>query len=279
MRNPSKNTLKTLLRVNNGSPTPGWAMRKADYFLFNEVGARAYIMSKGKICNRQPKGYERYLTPHCKTIYQNSKLVMYLSLEFIEPTFTSSFSSTMRDTKLDQFKALVAELSMTLDESSNIAVKEIYATGFNPIDYYNIEYRNVARVKLITDCGYTVRAIVNNTGSHWQLQVAKDVWLNFFSLAVANTYIPTGLESDKAVEAYFVDKPINIAQGIYANKVLSEQAKIPTKFPSDLARTSFMQVEQPKEYFFISLEHDSRQMRTSMHTILKDLQTLKDELQ
>ena len=33
-----------------------------DYFTFNEVGAKLYIMSKGKICNREPKGYKK----HCK---------------------------------------------------------------------------------------------------------------------------------------------------------------------------------------------------------------------
>ena len=32
------------------------------YRFFNEVGARLYNMSKGKICNREPKGYEQ----HCK---------------------------------------------------------------------------------------------------------------------------------------------------------------------------------------------------------------------
>lgn len=32
-----------------------------NYFLNNWVGARLYIMSKGKICNREPKGYEKYI--------------------------------------------------------------------------------------------------------------------------------------------------------------------------------------------------------------------------
>jgi len=50
------------MRPGNGL-CAGWAMRYQDYFLFNEVGARLYHMSKGKICNREPKGHERYCTP------------------------------------------------------------------------------------------------------------------------------------------------------------------------------------------------------------------------
>lgn len=278
MRNPSKNTLKTLFRVNNQSPTPGWAMRRADYFLFNEVGARAYTMSKGKICNRQPKGHKRYLTPHCKTIYQNSKLIMYLSLEFIEPTFESSFSSILRETKLDQFKALVAALSMTLDENSNVAVLQIEAIGFSPNDYYNIEYRNLAKLKLVTDNGHIVRGVVNSNGSHWQLNVS-DTWLNFFSLAAANTYIPTGLEKERKNPDYFIDKTSTLAEAVYSNITLKQEVKqtYTSKFPIDFERTAYMKVEEPT-YFYISLEHDTRQMRTTLATIIKDLKTLKDGL-
>jgi len=31
-----------------------------NYFLFNEIGAQIYRMSKGKICNREPKGYKKH---------------------------------------------------------------------------------------------------------------------------------------------------------------------------------------------------------------------------
>lgn len=60
MRNPSKNTIKKIMRPINGG-SPGWACRHSNYFLHNAIGARLYIMSKGKICNIEPKGYERYL--------------------------------------------------------------------------------------------------------------------------------------------------------------------------------------------------------------------------
>lgn len=60
MRNPSKNTIKKIMRPkdNNG---PGWGLRNSNYFVHNEIGARLYIMSKGKICNLEPKSHERYL--------------------------------------------------------------------------------------------------------------------------------------------------------------------------------------------------------------------------
>lgn len=275
MRNPSKNTLKTLLRVNNGSPTPGWAMRKADYFLFNEVGARAYIMSKGKICNRQPKGYERYLTPHCKTIYQNSKLVMYLSLEFIEPTFrgsrlTQDKKDAIRDTKYNQFKQTALELGMTICPIPTTAVKELQADNYKPTDYHSlIDKSHYFKVKLVTDNGYTVRAL----GGHWQLQVGTDVWLNFYNLEEANTYIPTGLEAQRAMQWAFIDHPKNIVQAVMVDKEIDTIVR-----GINHEQNNFMQVEEPT-YFYISLEHDSRQMRTTLDTLEQDLQTLKDEAQ
>lgn len=60
MRNPSKNTIKKIMRPVD-EVGPGYALRWSNYFMFNEVGARIYIISKGKICNREPKGFERYL--------------------------------------------------------------------------------------------------------------------------------------------------------------------------------------------------------------------------
>lgn len=68
MRNPSKNTVKKIMRrayraLITGEILYEWNPNDLDnYFLFNEVGARLYNMSKGKICNREPKGYERYIT-------------------------------------------------------------------------------------------------------------------------------------------------------------------------------------------------------------------------
>ena len=60
MRNPSKNTIKKLMRPANGGRA-GWGHRNSNYTLFNEVGAAVYNVSKGQICNREPKGHERYL--------------------------------------------------------------------------------------------------------------------------------------------------------------------------------------------------------------------------
>lgn len=73
MRNPSKNTIKKLMRPANGHE-PGWGQRgyseitpysqvtSKQYFLFNIIGASLYNMSKRKICNRKPKGFMKYLT-------------------------------------------------------------------------------------------------------------------------------------------------------------------------------------------------------------------------
>lgn len=67
MRNPSKNTAKRIMRRAWASHhSHGWECwqwnphDEQNYFLFNWVGARLYVMSKGKICNREPKGYERH---------------------------------------------------------------------------------------------------------------------------------------------------------------------------------------------------------------------------
>lgn len=59
MRNPSKNTIKKIMKPSNGKPC-GYGMGYTNYFLFNEVGAQLYRMSKGKLCNREPKGCEKY---------------------------------------------------------------------------------------------------------------------------------------------------------------------------------------------------------------------------
>lgn len=65
VRNPSKNTAKKIMRrawlcENWGEPR--WNTDdQHNYFLFNVVGSRLYVVSKGKICNREPKGYRRYL--------------------------------------------------------------------------------------------------------------------------------------------------------------------------------------------------------------------------
>lgn len=45
-----------------------------NYVLFNWVGARLYIMSKGKICNREPKGYRRHTWFTKQNQYINSSL-------------------------------------------------------------------------------------------------------------------------------------------------------------------------------------------------------------
>ena len=65
VRNPCKNTVKQIMR--RASLCVKWDELQwnmgdeRNYFLFNWVGARLYIMSKGKICNREPRGYQRYL--------------------------------------------------------------------------------------------------------------------------------------------------------------------------------------------------------------------------
>lgn len=79
MRNPSKNTIKRIMRRAYASANgeilaycganwrPGKCRHRANgYFLFNWVGAHIYTMSKGKICNREPKGGERYLIKNKK---------------------------------------------------------------------------------------------------------------------------------------------------------------------------------------------------------------------
>jgi hypothetical protein len=60
MRNPSKNTIKKLLRPCNNR-SAGWGYARSNYFLFNKVGAVLYIMSKKKICNREPRGHLKYI--------------------------------------------------------------------------------------------------------------------------------------------------------------------------------------------------------------------------
>lgn len=63
-RNPSKNTIKKLMRPTLIWPEyPGNGYRATNYYLHNEVGARVYIVSKGEICNLEPKGVEKYLVP------------------------------------------------------------------------------------------------------------------------------------------------------------------------------------------------------------------------
>lgn len=71
MRNPSRNTIKRIMRIakydqDNGFFFSPWIQNEntpeshAAYFLFNNVGARLYTMSKGKICNRSLKGLSKY---------------------------------------------------------------------------------------------------------------------------------------------------------------------------------------------------------------------------
>lgn len=69
MRNPSKNTIKRLLRPCNNREV-GWGFRQSNYFLFNEVGARVYVISKGKICNREGKGALKYISVKVKKLKQ-----------------------------------------------------------------------------------------------------------------------------------------------------------------------------------------------------------------
>lgn len=72
MRNPSKNTAKQIMRraylslEDNGIRQWG---DENNYFLCNSVGTRLYIMSKGVICNREPKGYKK----HCKNTKKYSE--------------------------------------------------------------------------------------------------------------------------------------------------------------------------------------------------------------
>lgn len=103
--------------------------------------------------------------------------------------------------------------------------------------------------------------------------------MNFFSLAAANTYIPTGLEKERKNPDYFIDKPSTLAEAVYSNITLKQEVKqtYTSKFPIDFERTAYMKVEEPT-YFYISLEHDTRQIRTTLATIIKDLKTLKDGL-
>jgi len=65
VRNPCKNTAKRIMRrayLCVKWDELQWNMRdERNYFLFNSVGARLYIMSTGNICNREPRGYQRYL--------------------------------------------------------------------------------------------------------------------------------------------------------------------------------------------------------------------------
>lgn len=77
MRNPSRNSIKRLMRRAFDAYILGncsaWnvgaeidrkhSQQFSNYEFMNLVGAAAYIVSKGTICNREPKGYEKYLTP------------------------------------------------------------------------------------------------------------------------------------------------------------------------------------------------------------------------
>lgn len=64
MRNPSKNTIKKIMR--SAVISNQHSLIRGNYFLWNEVGARVYTISKKQICNIEPKGYNRYLTPKNK---------------------------------------------------------------------------------------------------------------------------------------------------------------------------------------------------------------------
>jgi len=62
MRNPSKNTIKKLARPSNGQ-SAGWGQRHTNYWFFNELGARVFVISKGKIEHRAWGGFFlKYLT-------------------------------------------------------------------------------------------------------------------------------------------------------------------------------------------------------------------------
>lgn len=70
MRNASKNTIKRVMRKAHFDQTQkdsyffpmydhkSWVHDA--YFLFNEIGAQIFRMSKGKICNRGLTGIEKY---------------------------------------------------------------------------------------------------------------------------------------------------------------------------------------------------------------------------
>lgn len=70
MRNASKNTIKIVMRNAKRNQDRGlyYSAQFQDYsvetsriyFLFNDVGAQIYRMSKGKICNRSLSGYRKY---------------------------------------------------------------------------------------------------------------------------------------------------------------------------------------------------------------------------
>jgi hypothetical protein len=74
MRNPSKNTIKKLSRPANGQPG-GWGQRHTNYWFFNEVGARAFVISKGKIEHRRAWSgfFLKYLTPAQRLIQDKLK--------------------------------------------------------------------------------------------------------------------------------------------------------------------------------------------------------------
>jgi len=72
MRNPNKNTIKKIMREANRNHKKGfyyapWIWNNHTpranraYFLYNNVGASLFIMSKGKICNRSLSGVRKYL--------------------------------------------------------------------------------------------------------------------------------------------------------------------------------------------------------------------------
>lgn len=74
MRNASKNTIKRVMRKAefdqekydmyfHPSFENAWGNTDArkSYFLFNQIGAQIYIMSKEKICNRSLKGLVKYI--------------------------------------------------------------------------------------------------------------------------------------------------------------------------------------------------------------------------
>lgn len=74
MRNPSKNTIKRIMREAERCKGMGyyfapWIQNENTidssraYHLFNSVGGRLYAMSKGKICNRSLDGLKKYTTP------------------------------------------------------------------------------------------------------------------------------------------------------------------------------------------------------------------------
>ena len=70
MRNASKNTIKRVMRTAKFNQDKGLYFSphlqsntqdaKDGYFLFNNVGAQIYRMSKGKICNRSLAGLSKY---------------------------------------------------------------------------------------------------------------------------------------------------------------------------------------------------------------------------